>query len=439
MLGILFVYPLFAISCIGGIFRPYIGLMGFYAFVFLEPEWNWRWSIPRDLGFQQYIAICVMIGFLMQGLRGNRLTGWFGYAVAALISFLGLAFISAQFSINERLTSFYLTTIAKVIVMAVITCKLVDTPRKAYMLLWLIVIGQGYNAFRINEQYFLDGYSLYAFRPWGWKGDNNLYSIFTVPAIAGSFALAVISRKSWQRFLAGTILVLQMHQMMLMESRGCMIGCIALFLFGLFMMPKNRYTIRLTVAAGVVIAGLAGPPVVKEFMSAFSPDGQRDSSADSRFKLWRAGFEITMDHPVFGVGPYAGQAMVPQYVPEYADKKAKGLHNLLFEISTGCGIPATLCYFGFLLIPWYVAMRFYWHCRDNLEVETEACILALCVGVPGYLCSSMFSSGALLESSYVLVACGASAMCAINRTPRVVDSVEPTGMPYAAPSPAAPV
>ncbi|MEM8668648.1 MAG: O-antigen ligase family protein [Planctomycetota bacterium] len=413
--------------------------MGFYAFVFLEPEWNWRWSIPRDLGFQKYIAVCVMIGFLLQAMRGNRFAGWFGYSVGALLSFLGLACVAAQFTINEYFTDFYLTTIAKVIVMAVITCKLVDTPKKAYMLLWLIVIGQGYNAFRINEQYFLDGYSLYAFRPWGWKGDNNLYSIFTVPAIAGSFALAVTSRVNWQRFLAATILVLQMHQMMLMESRGCMIGCIALFVFGLFMMPKNGYTIRLTVVAALAIAALAGPPVVKEFMSAFSPEGRRDSSAASRFKIWKAGYEITMDYPLLGVGPYAGQVLVPKYVPEYSHKKAKGLHNLLFEISTGCGIPAAICYFAFLLIPWYVAMRFYWNCRDGLEVETESCILALCVGVPGYLCSSMFSSGALLESSYVLVACGASAMCAINRNARTVDVGEATaGAAYAAPSHATP-
>ncbi len=335
-----------------------LGLAGFYVFVFLEPEWNWRWSIPAGSNFQKYIGAAVILGFLISGMRGNRFRGWLGLSVYSLMGFLGLAYVSSLQSINEAFSTYYLDIIGKVILVAIICIRVVNDPKKAWMLLWVMVVSQGYNAFRINEQYFLDGYSLYAFRDWGFKGDNNLYSIFTVPSIGGAFALAIHSTKNWQRALAGSILILQIHQLMLMQSRGTMIGAVFSAALGFLLMPKNRYTIScaaVAFAAGVV---LAGPPVVKEFKSAFEPKENRDSSAESRFKLWDAGYRITLDNALIGVGPYAGQVMVPRYAPEFADLPAKGLHNLLFEISTGCGIPATVLYFGYFLVPWYVLSRF---------------------------------------------------------------------------------
>ena len=417
MLGILFVYPLFVASCIAGFMRPYWGLMGFYAFVFLEPEWNWRWSIPRDSNFQKYIGACVILGFVLGGMRGNRLSGWLGYSVTALLGFLALAFISAQQTIDARLSAFYMDIISKVILMAIITIKVVDTPRKAWWLLWLIAITQGYNAFRINEQYFQDGYSLYAYiRSWGYKGDNNLYSIFTIPTMAASLALVIYSEKNWQRALSGFILVLQMHQLMLLESRGGMLGALFMFAVAVVLMPKNFYTIRSACIAAVLGAILAGPPVIEEFSSSFKAEGERDHSANSRLKLWAAGARITKDYPLLGVGPYAGQVMVPRYEPEYADQYVKGLHNLLFEVSTGCGIPAAILYFSFLVVPWFVVFRLYWRQRDSLEPYIGVICFALSIGIPGYLLASMFSSGALLESGYILIAGVAGVMRSYQST-----------------------
>ena len=270
----------------------------------------------------------------------------------------------------------------------------------------MIVITQGYNAYRINEQYFQDGYSLYSFmRSWGNKGDNNLYSIFTVPPMGAAFALAIYSKKNWQRALAGAIMVLQMHQLMLMESRGTQIGALLMLALGIILMPKNRYTLTCTalgIAAGVV---LAGPPVIKEFMSAFVSEGERDSSAASRLTLWKAGATITMQYPILGVGPYAGMIEVAKVAPDFPG--GKGLHNLFFEVSTGCGVPAVLLYFTFFLLPWFKVTWHYWKHRDKLSMKVGSISLALAIAIPGYMLSSMFSSGALLESSYILVAtCG---------------------------------
>ena len=417
ILGQLFVYPLFVVSCVAGIFRPYYGLLGFYTFVFLEPEWNWRWSIPPGLNFQKYISLCLLIGVFLYGFKGNAFSGWLGWTVACIVAFLGLAWLSSIQTIDAQFTFFYLDIITKVIFLAVVAMRIVDTREKAIGLLWVIVLCQAYSAFRINEQYFQDGYSLYSYmRSWGFKGDNNLYSIFTIPAMAGALALSIHSKKLWHRGIAGFIAALQLHQMMLMESRGCMIGGLFMIALIIWLMPKTRFNIGAAIIGVIVGSILAGPPVIKEFTSSFESEGTRDSSADSRFKLWQAGLKITLDNPLLGVGPYAGQVKVPQYIPEYNGMYNKGLHNLVFEISTGCGIPALIFYLLFLLIPWWQAFWTYRREKKTMDGATAACLLSLTVGIPGYLVSSMFSSGALLESSYILVSCCAASLVVWQRT-----------------------
>jgi len=403
MLGPLLVFPLLAFVCLGALWRPAIGAIGYYGFVLLMPEWNWRWSIPADFQYQKYIAGATLIGMLLSGLRGNRWTASSGLACTLLAIFLALAFASAQFSILPDATAFYLDAIWKIVLMAIITVHVVDTPRAIYAGLWTAMIAQGYNAFRINENYFTTGINWYAYRPWGNKGDNNLYSILTVPLMAISLAIMFGSRDLWKKLLAGAIFTLQMHQIMLMESRGCMLGSLVMAPVFLWFMPRTPWNWA-AVWVAVLLGGLlAGPMVVDEFSSSFKSEGELDSSAESRFDIWRAGAAITADYPLLGVGPYAGQRLVPQYAG-YSGRQ-KGLHNLLFEISTGCGVPATICYFSFFAIAWLVAVHGLWgRRRQPLPEWAEISYLAAAGGLIGYMASSMFSSGALLETSYMIAA-----------------------------------
>ncbi|XZE54237.1 O-antigen ligase family protein [Planctomycetaceae bacterium SH139] len=417
MLGILIIYPLFAGVCIAAIFRPWIGIVGFYGCVLLEPNWNWRWSIPADFQFQKYIALATVVGVLLTGFRGNRIGGASAWATAALVSFLAIAYVSANQTIDVVLTTFYMENMWKIVMMAILAIILLDEPRKILVMVAVLAITQGYSAYQINLQYFQDGVSIYAYYPWGTKGDNNLYSNLTVPLIACSAAVCVFTSKRWLRVGSGIILILQMHQLMLMESRGAMLAAIAMMGWFAFLMPKTSFTIRASVVTVLAGALLAGPPVYKEFMSSFESGENRDSSADSRFTLWKAGAAITADYPLLGVGPLAGQRLVPQYYEGGLDGSQKGLHNLVFEISTGCGIPAAILYFLFFLIPWWVSTKQYWAIARIGEFPEwkGTSLLAVATGIPGYLAASMFSSGALLEPSYVLASVGCATALVAQR------------------------
>jgi len=408
MLGFVFVYAAFALGILGAFVRPYLGLLVFYAFVFLEPEWNWRWAIARDAGFQKYLAGFTILGWLLHGARFPRRQTNVTLATMCLVLFLLLAWISSFFTISVEYTEFYMGILWKIIAMSLLAIAILDSEKKIVVLAWVIVVCQGYNAYQINLQYFTDGFCRFAYQSeWGYKGDNNLYSIFTMPAAGLAAGFAIFSKTWKEKAIAGCILLLQAHQVMLLESRGGMLGGLIMIILLIFLMPKTSINITI-VGVGLILGSvLAGPPVVKEFMSSFESSDSLDSSASSRFSTWKAGMDMTLDYPFLGVGPYAGQVLVPQYYEKSDRKDAKGLHNLFFEISTGCGIPAVILYFSFFSIIAFGSWRLI-RSSGTMKENHRAILTGALVGNAGYAASSMFSSGALLESSYICAALGAA-------------------------------
>lgn len=417
MLGFFFVFTVFFVICGCALMRPWVGIVGFYGFVLLEPEWNWRWSLPPDFGFQKWIFACLLIGWVINGFPGQPLRGWPGIACAAFVGFLSLAFISSQQSIDPVLSEFFMENMWKIVVTAILAVRLLDQPHKIWAMLWTVSIAHGYNAYGITREYLDLGYCQYVFQTeWAFEGSNQVANL-AVCASAASLALLFFAPKTWQKMLAGAIFLLQAHQVMLLESRGCMLGMIALVMTAVILMPKTRTNIRAVVVAAVGISLLAGPSVVAEFQSIFVAEEELDTSADSRKKLWKAGAAITADYPLLGVGPLASERLVPQYYEGGLDTNKKALHNLVFEISTGSGIPATLMYFTFLMAP---GIRGFFllrkrSLRDNAPHHVQAGLFAASSGLAGFLVANQFSAGALMEGSYTLAATGLAAVLVLQR------------------------
>ncbi len=181
------------------------------------------------------------------------------------------------------------------------------------------------------------------------------------------------------------------------------------------LVPKTKYS--LLTAAGILAVGalLAGPSVTKEFSSSFETGENLDSSADSRFKLWEAGLGITLDYPLLGVGPNAGRRLVPSYYPGGLAGNNKSLHNIVFDISTGSGVPATIAYYTFFAAPWLALLRIWIRGRRTLPSWARVCTLAYLCGFVGYFVSGMFATSPLIETPYGLGALGCATALVIRR------------------------
>jgi O-antigen ligase len=414
-MGAIFVYVLFSISCVIALAAPALGCVAFYFFNLLDPAWNWRWDIPQDPGFQKWLAIALLLGFIAhQGWR-KRVTRTTLLTLGLLMGFVILCYFSSVNSAYPVKSAVYLDMLWRIALIVAISLILVVDENRAMLLGIGCVIGQAYNSFQINLEYVQVGYCRYAsMADWGLKGlDNNGYSILTIPVLALSIAFVLSPWRWWIRGIAAAICLMQLHQLMLMESRGSMLGAVLTAVIAVWYCPKSTVTNTVLLIATTLVCLLAGPPVVREFASIFGGEGDLDVSAESRFYLWKAGTAILWDYPVLGVGPGCSGSFVPLYY-DYALLKAeseKALHNLFFEIMCENGIFAGLMYFGFFLVPWSMV----WLNRRRFFRENpRQCTLALGViaGIPGYFFASMFSSGALIESSYLLpiIACSLMSM-----------------------------
>ena len=428
MFGFFAVYLCFAIVCVQAIFRPWVGIVGFYGFALLVPQWNWRWSLPQDFEFQKYIIACTLVGFVLNGFPGQQIRGHLKLAYASLLTFLVLAFVSGMQTIDKQLSDFYLGIMWKIVLTSLLAIRLLDSPAKIRTFMWVVVLANGYNGYGLTRDYLEVGYCDYVMHPWAFQSSNQLSNLF-VCCSAVSLALLFYETKTWRKAVIGLILLLQVHAVMLLESRGCMLGLLTMATATVWLMPKTKTNLHLVFAAIVGAAILAGPPVVKEFISIFADKENRDASAESRVDLWRAGYEITLDHPLLGVGPDAGQRLVPAYYSAASTSQTKALHNLFFEISTGCGLPAAIAFFMFFVTAGIASQRMTRDKRGSLSLPpgVQAGMLASTAGLIGFMTANLFSSGALLEGSYTLAIIG----CATVAIAKGMLQPDPLGPPLA--------
>jgi hypothetical protein len=391
-------------------------LIGYHCWTVLCPLWNWRWALPQA-DYQKFLGASLLAGCILTGFRGNRLSGVAGWSAASLWAYLGISFISLTQSIDPPKSQWYMDYIWKIVLMSFVGTRILDRPRFLVPLSIGLVVAQGWNAYNINELYFTNGFINTYWFTWNFY-DNNLYSISSLPIMAIAVGMAFCAESMKLRVLAGSVFVLQMHQLMLLESRGTMLGGLLLASLSVLFMPKNRWTWTCVISGVVVGSILAGPPVIKEFTSAFAKDGERDSSAESRFYLWEAGAKIMADNPILGVGPWASEAIVGRY---YMDGNTgitrKALHNLFFEIGCGSGVFALGFFLFYFWSVWFVHLGYWWWGGDRPDWFRWINVAILC-GIPGFWCASMFSSGGAIEAPYILVSLGAASIPAYERWAR---------------------
>ena len=401
-MGPVFVYTAFTVICLGSLFRPSVGAVGYIGFVAFNPHWLWRFQLDTTFPFQKWIAACLIAGWLFNFLKTKNLSRSSLIPLGSLSLVLGLAHLSALQSYAPEQTEFFLRQFNKIVLMTLLITLTLSSRKALQSAIWVMAIGITFNAFDINSDYYRRGFSLV--NQDGWSNMNaNGYALVMLIGVLLTFCLAVHAKSALTTIAWLLSSLINTHAIMIVESRGAMLGLIVgAMIFLVFMRPTSR-SIILTAAIGFGVFILAGPVVVKEFSSIFAE--KLDSSGESRFYLWDAGVRLTLDYPMLGVGPWAGECLLPAYYSGTGklgyDKIA--LHNLELEVSTGMGIPATIAYLIFFFIPWNSARNILWQQRHTTSQLASATVQCAVIAIPAYWVAAQFNSGALVEMPYLLV------------------------------------
>lgn len=353
---------LFGVCVVGALVAPVLGVVGYIGHYSIGPEGQWWGARLNYLGIRYSftLAIATAIGIALNWRRMDLRSPLLRSQEKLLLVFLGVVWLSVLIggqtvgryetaAIDHPSTKF-----TKLVIFALMLTHVANRKDKLEIVLWALIVGAlylGFHSWELPRRAFSKG------RLEGVGGPDFSESNFFAAYMA--MMLWVIGfqflRSGWWGkmvcFLAGGFTA---NAIVLTRSRGAVVGLAAGGLMALLVAPKRH---RLKITAGLVIAGigffwLTDPQFIERSATITRSEEQRDSSAQSRIRLFYAGLEMLKDHPL-GVGAGNFYQNIGRYIPEY---KGKDAHNTYVRTATELGIQG-IAVFVLLIVNGFLVLR----------------------------------------------------------------------------------
>jgi O-antigen ligase len=240
-------------------------------------------------------------------------------------------------------------------------------------------------------------------------------------------------------------------------SRAALIAAVgAGIVFFLHVSLSSKLKLMTVTAGAVMLAAVIVPDGLRSrYLTLFEPDeiiapveevgpSQNEGgpsyekavgSSESRLGLLIASLKITLEHPLFGVGPAMFQVAESNLAQEQGQKgNWHETHNAFTQVSSEAGVPALLFFIAVLALSIRSAHRIHKQCgRDPKLMPLAHTALALEVSLAAYAFSSCFASVAygnmlptLAGLAVALERSAAAALAALeDKAPAVAAPVPP--------------
>jgi putative inorganic carbon (HCO3(-)) transporter len=402
MKGLLFTYLLTYGGAAASLFNPFVGLLIYVGFSILKPEALWHWSVPAG-NYSRIVAIALLIGWALRGF-GRWEFGRAAGVVAAMIGFWAWLAVAAIPAPNQAVAWARVEALSKILLPCVVGMTLIDSARQLKQLAWVIVLCQGYLAYGFNRFYYTGQLD-----PPNWSFatlDNNGIAITMVTAVGLAFFLGLHAQGWWRKALALGLAALMAHVILFSMSRGGILALAVTGVVGFLLLPKRPQHYLLFFLAVLLVVRLAGPQVQKRFSTTFAEESDRDGSAGSRLRLWKACWRVTLEHPLTGLGP--GQW--PLVAHEYGFTPGKSAHTTWLLMGAELGFPgmaALLLFYGLVMARlWRLASDR----RPVPDPWMQHMARAVIAALTGFIVSAQFVAIEGLDLPYFIAIIGAGVL-----------------------------
>lgn len=372
----------------------YVALLLFMLIYFSRPG-DWipgLWEIPLA-------KITGILAFLGLALSFNRFRQRWPRETIYLFLLIGQLFIASLVSPVWRGGAVGATlTFAKVLMIVPLITAAVTTSRRLRWLIFTQAISVAAIAAVVIWKRHLLGGRLDGILG-GNYGDPNDMALAIILVLPMCLALLFLTRNwVWKAFWSISMLVMT-YAVFLTGSRGGFVSLVVVTgvtLWQFAIRGRRHYLLFLTALAGLILAESAGGMMVARLKGTF--DAQEDTegaygSAQSRQQLFWKSIELTVEYPLFGVGPGNFEQVSGQW---------HTTHNSLTLMSSEGGIPAFILYSLILWCGFKNVRATIRLARGHKEMTILA--RALCASLAGYAVGSLFLSWAFLYLPYILVA-----------------------------------
>lgn len=403
MKGLLFTYAITYGGAIAALFNPYYGFLAYVCFGVLRPTAMWWYSVPQG-NYSRTIAIALIVGWFISG-QGSWQLGKARGPLTALGLFWLVCLVNSLTASRFEVAWPMFDTLTKVLLPLAMGITLLDTQAKLRQLIWVVVLSQGLIAYEMNMTY-LGGFNRFYFDGFA-SLDNNGIAITMVTGAAVAFFLAVHEQKLSYKAVAGFAFLLMTHAIMISFSRGGLLALVCCGAVAFCILPKRPIYILSLLCAVLIGYQMAGTEVLERFGTVFASETERDASADSRMKLWRACFELMLQNPVSGVGFDHWRLLAH----EHGFERGKAAHSTWMQAGAELGVIGLGSILGFYgLVLWRLLPILKDPPNDEPVSElTAAARMSFC-GIVAFLVAAQFVSVVLVEIPYYVAAIGLGAL-----------------------------
>lgn len=342
---------------------PFWGVMLYYGFATLRPQYLWEWSLSQApqlrwsllTGLVAVVATIVNLSTLLRTFRGNKV-------LALLMLYAVLMLMSMLTAFNPKVSLYWVQEYGKVFLMAVVATLVIQRFWQVRAMGVMIALCLGYIAYEVNFLYFVEGGRLDIFHH-GYGGlDNNGAGALLVLGMPFAYFLATSPVGSWsktRRIFGGLLGLGILHAVMMTYSRGAMLTAAIGLLWLLWQHRPRLHSAAMACVLAVAVMVMAGQEIRERFLS--TTDYENDASALSRFDSWEAAWEIALANPLTGTGVRNSNAYSQNYG---ADRAGRTIHNQYLQIAADSGIPAAGVYVAMIGIALFGLGRAKRRCRQ---------------------------------------------------------------------------
>jgi probable O-glycosylation ligase (exosortase A-associated) len=398
-----FMIPAMLVGTVGNLHHPYLGVMIYYVFAVLRPQFIWAWSLP-DFAWSFYVAgatlavtIASKIGILSyEGDDADHRTNFGHYAVLLFGIWISITYFTAR---NQYVAYPYLIEYLKLFVMFVVARYVITDWKQLWKVHMSIIITLCYIAYEINEIYLTSGYLFVYRRGYGGLDNNGAALMLAMGVPLCMYAWDGISK--WWRW--GFLLAVPpiVHAVLTSYSRGAMVSLIAIVPIFVFRAQRRFQVLAMLGIVLAMVPIMAGKEIQDRFFTI--KESEVDDSANSRRKSWAIGWQMAKENPIFGLGIRNSNLYTFAYG---ADMEGRTIHSQWIQTAADSGMTALVLYIMMFLAMLYGASQVRKIYRGDTSEEARSMLMIVngCEGALLLFCvGATFLSLENFELPYILL------------------------------------
>ena len=374
-------------ALIGGfliLFRPYLGIYGFYFYEYFRPDYFWPMVAPLRLAL--IVEVVTLLAWVIHLVIRRAKVLWhrFNWVYIAFVAVIGSTVLTAA---NNRFAYDTFQAMLITFIVFVIATNVLDSLKRLRWLVFILMSLQFYFALKgIQEGGRVGGPLL---------GDENDLALFMNTFIPFAYFFFIGAKRFWSKSFYLLMLMSSVFATIVSLSRGGTVGLLAVILYCIAKSKRKVVGFSVVLLLGVGVL-LFAPD--KYWEDARTITDTSESTAQSRLNYWAAAVRMFVDYPITGVGAGNGPVRMPEYyhgARAAATQWGRTFHGTLPQVLAELGALGI----GAYLFMFVFAVRILRRIRRQTYPEEEASVHKLSDSIMGGLIGFMVT-GTFLSTAY---------------------------------------